>query len=491
MEQKITKPLKIISLSGFLILLTGFLIFYFFRKKKKLYHKKLVELEKEANEKYDECYQQVQPLLQLFESNISNKIITNIIPTLTLDENFKIERYANLVKNFELPKTLNENFSINDLLSGEILGNPFILIKSLYNKVVDEVYTGSLTVSWTEYYTDSNGKTQSRIRNETLVASVVRPKQVFENVINLLYGNESAGNLTFSRNPNYIHEMSPRKLNKFLKKNQKLIKKKSTEAIKNGENFTEMANEEFDALFQALNRDNEVDFRLLFTPIGQRNMLNLLKNKNFGDDFSFKKIKKLNNITNDKNWILNIDKSYYKDFSYDKIYEKFFNINTKYFENFYRIFLPILSIPVYHQHKSLDYIYDKTYNFNYNPYTSEFIANMIGQNYFCHIDTVTPAILKTKTIKSEKDIDFIEVNSKSYKTITRTTYVPRTAGNGRTYQVPVNWIEYIPLTTTQNMKIQNLNLTEKEFENSKDKKFIKNLEGEIYTYKNGLLGVKI
>ena len=113
-----------------------------------------------------------------------------------------------------------------------------------------------------------------------------------------------------------------------------------------------MGNLEFDALFNALDRDNEVEFRVLFTPIAQKNMIELLKNEEFGDDFSFIKHLKLNIIDNKKDWVLNIFRSHYRDFSYDIIKEKFFKLNTEYFDNFYRLFLPIFTIPVYHQHKT-------------------------------------------------------------------------------------------------------------------------------------------
>ena len=108
-------------------------------------------------------------MLSLFESNTANKIVTEIIPILVLDKNFKIERYADLVENFEMPTKLQNNFSTKDIISGEILGNPFIIIKSLCNRVIDQKYTGSLTVSWEETYRDSNGeeKNENSISDST------------------------------------------------------------------------------------------------------------------------------------------------------------------------------------------------------------------------------------------------------------------------------------------------------------------------------------
>ena len=70
-------------------------------------------------------------------------------------------------------------------------------------------------------------------------------------------------------------------------------------SIKSGKKaFNRLPNEEFEALFMALDRDNEVEFRLLFTPLAQKNMISILRAKNvgFGDDFIFKKRKELNYI---------------------------------------------------------------------------------------------------------------------------------------------------------------------------------------------------
>lgn len=467
-------------------ILLGLILFNFqyLRLKKKGLIKKIGDLNDEVDAKRDECYSQVNPLLSLFDSGMANKVITEVIPTLNIDEHFKIERYADLVNNFDLSEKLAENMSTKDIISGDILGNPFLIVRSICNEVVDEVYTGSITVSWTEHYTDSEGKRQSRTVTQTLTASLVRPKQVFNDAITLVYANNASEHLTFSREPGFIHELTPRKLARHIKKKTKALRKKSDRAISKGESFLEMGNPEFDVLFNALDRDHEVEFRVLFTPIAQRNMLELLKDKEFGDEFTFNKMMKLNTVNNGRDWVMNIHKSYYKHFSYDTIKEKYFDVNERYFNNFYRLFLPILSIPVYHQHKAEDYIYGNDYHCKYNPYTSEVMANLVGQRTFSHSETVTPSILKTKTIKSSDDGDYVEVKSRSYKTIIRTEYVPRTARNGRTYQVPVSWPEYIPLSAVGHMQVTNINDSEKEFEKNLRTGGLKELKGKQVAYRN-------
>ena len=476
-------------LIGIVIIILGILNLRYMSRKKKQLKENINEMETKLNLKKEECYSQVRPLLSLFESNTANKIVTKIIPTLILDENFKIERYNDLVENFKMPSKLQKNFSTKDIISGEILGNPFIIVKSLCNKVIDQQYTGSLTVSWEESYRDNTGKRHTRTVSQTLEASVIKAKQIFEDEIELIYGNNAAEHLHFSREPKFVHEFSEKKLKNYIQKAEKELNKRTENAIKSGQTFLKMGNSEFDVLFGALNRDNEVEFRVMFTPIAQRNILDLLKDKDFGDDFKFKKINKLNNISNKKEWILNVGKSYYDDFSYEIIKEKYYDINKKYLNNFYRLFLPILAIPVYHQHKAQKYIYEEKYNYNYNPYTSEVAANLLGTELFSHEDSSTPSILKTNTLKVKGNVDLIEVIGQSYKTVERTDYVPMRARDGKVYNVPVNWIEYIPLTAKGRMELKKLDIEENEFEKSLDQEFYKSTENKRYIYKNNIFAI--
>ena len=480
--------LKTVLLS-IVIILTLIFNFKYLGKKIKDFKEKNNDLEAELQSKREECYLQLYPFIKLLESNIANKITTNIIPNLNIDKNFKIERYAELVKKYGLAEKLKPRFSTKDIISGEILGNPFVIVKSLYNETVDKVYTGSRTVSWTEYYRE-NGETKSHTVSQTLTASIVRPKEFFHENINLIYGNEAAEHLKFTREPKFVHELTPKKLQKHIKNTEKEIRKISERAVKEGKTFLEMGNTEFDALFYALNRNNEVEFRVLFTPTAQKNMIELLKDKDFGDDFYFDKDEKLNIISNNKEWTLNINKSYYNDFSFDVIKERYFEINKEFFKNFYKLFLPILSIPVYHQHKSQDYIYGNEFGYNYNPYSSEVMANFLGEDIFSHPDTTTSTILKTNTIKTKGDIDLVEVIGNSYKEVSRVEYIPVRADNGRVYDVPVNWVEYVPLTACNKMEIKKLNIKEDEFEDyTNEEEFSKAVNNKRYAYKNNLFAV--
>ena len=69
-------------------------------------------------------------------------------------------------------------------------------------------------------------------------------------------------------------------------------------AIKKSKSFNPLGNIEFEALWNALDRDNETQYRLLFTPLAQTQLKDvLLDNKvGFGDDFYMVKDGMLNKV---------------------------------------------------------------------------------------------------------------------------------------------------------------------------------------------------
>ena len=79
-----------------------------------------------------------------------------------------------------------------------------------------------------------DGETKSRTVSQTLTASIVRPKEFFRENINLIYGNEAAEHLKFTREPKFVHELAPKKLQKHIKNSEKEIRKMSERAVKEG-----------------------------------------------------------------------------------------------------------------------------------------------------------------------------------------------------------------------------------------------------------------
>ena len=217
-----------------------------------------------------------------------------------------------------------------------------------------------------------------------------------------------------------------------------------------------MTNTEFDVLFNATNRDNEVQFRVMYTPLAQNNPVDLITDQvNYGDDFKFEKIKRLNVITSEhaQKWDMNVSASQYYSYSVDDAKNKFITFNQEFFKSVFFDFAPLMAVPAYLEEPcaSLEEIED--YDTNYTYYEHEVMANAIGDNAFMHEDTVTPCILKTSYLGKDGSIDTINVTAKSFYSVERVEFVSVFGGDGRMHAVPVPWLEYIPISKDSSMQI--------------------------------------
>ncbi|MDE7373598.1 MAG: hypothetical protein K2N18_06005, partial [Clostridia bacterium] len=421
-----------------------------------------------ANELKNKAWQQMLPLNGLFESNATKKLIEATVPLIQLDENFSMRRYDYLSGKYGFRDNADNRRSTIGILTGEILGNPFVVDRELVQSMGSETYTGTLLITWTTTYRDKDGHTHTQHHSQTLVASVTKPKPVYSTQTRLIYGNEAAPDLTFSHSPSHAEQLSEKQLESKVKSGAKKIERKQNKQLNNEKsNFTGMGNEEFDVLFGALDRDNEVQFRLLFTPLAQKNMLELMKDKesSFGDDFHFYKAKCLNYISSEhsRSWDLNTDYSRYQSYDVDDAYNRFISFNCHYFKSLFFDLAPLLSIPLYQQHKPHEYIYMDVYPRNYTSYEAEYSVNKLGQNAFANSLSRTQSILKTNFIKKDGKSDELQVTAHSFTAEDRVEFVPTLGGDGHIHNVPVHWLEYIPITQDSRIKLKELDMTDKQF----------------------------
>ncbi len=131
-----------------------------------------------------------------------------------------------------------------------------------------------------------------------MTASATKPIPVYQNGKILIYSNDAAPNLNFSRNPSKFSN-NDGLFNSIRKRIELHRLKKFSQNLDDDSQYTLMSNHEFETLFHAKDRDNEVEFRLLFTALAQTQILKIMKDQNFGygDDFSFKKRGKINLIS--------------------------------------------------------------------------------------------------------------------------------------------------------------------------------------------------
>ena len=439
-------------------------IFVLINPKIKELKKNLEDATKKANELLEKAKKQIAPLLALFDSTMTLDLVQKALPTLVIDKQFEMSRYDYMNGKYGLCESYDNNYSVLGIISGEIIGNPFLVEKRLHHRMGQQTYSGYLTIHWTTYSTDSNGRRVAQHHTQTLHATVVKPKPFFNPETRLIYGNDAAPDLCFSHEKTHAERMSENKLKSFVKGEGKKIHKMAQKGVESG--FTEMANVEFDAIFNGTERNNEVQFRLLFTPLAQKNLLDIMKGGSpFGDDFDFVKEKCLNYIMSEhsQNMDIDTDTSKYASYDIDICKEKFVSFNCSYFECFYFDLAPLLSIPLYQQNKPREYIYKDVYPRNYTARESEVLANKLGYSNFVHPNSKTDAILKTKLDGKDGKTDVLTVTAYSYRTVHRVDYVSKLGGDGMIHQVPVPWIQYIPVSKETEMKLQASEISELEY----------------------------
>ena len=438
---------------------------------------KIKKLQKEFAEKHAKAekllkiaWGQMQCLNKLYESNATKQLIEKTVPLLTIDDNFSMRRYDYLCGKYGFGDNLDEQRSTLAIISGEIMGNPFVIDRELVQSMRSKTYVGTMIIHWTTSYTDSDGKRHTVHHSQTLTASVDKPCPHYSEQTRLIYGNDAAPDLIFSHEPTHAEGWSEKKLEHKVKSGTRDIQKLQKKELKTGGGtFTEMANSEFDVLFNAFDRNNEVQFRLLFTPLAQKNMLALMKDGNhFGDDFYFNKRKCLNYITSEHSakWDLDVNYRRYYSFDIDAARKKFMTFNTEYFKNLYFDFAPLLSIPLYQQHKPQEYIYRENYERNFTSYETECAVNRIGEREFASLDAATRTILKTQFLNKDGQSDAVGVTAHSFSVHHRVDLVPVLGGDGHIHAVPVPWDEYLPVSKSSTVKLKQLNITDKDFDNN-------------------------
>lgn len=399
---------------------------------------KVDELKKEA-------WQQMAPLNNLYDWDVLTRMMTKTVPRLEFDPYFTTQRLADLKATYGWSDSFNAGRSVVYSHSGLINGNPFVICRTRKMEMGTKTYYGEKTIHWTTEETDSDGKTRTVHHSETLVASVTAPYPEYFEKTRLIYGNTAAPDLIFYRKQSGLAD-SEGSL-KFKMKRHSLRKK--SRDLSNAD-FAMMTNEEFEVVFDTSNRNNNQQYALLFTPLAQESMMNLLKDDKvgFGDDFDFGKQRMINVIFSNHMQSLNLDMNpqQYKGFDYDKAEADFYAINSRYFRAIYFCFAPLLCVPMYQQIRPQEDIYGRNMQQHSSFWEHEALANFWGQGRFKHPSCVTNCILKTEQLQTIGDNSTIKVNAYGYRTEQHLEYVSKWGGDGHLHHVPVYWDEYLPVT---------------------------------------------
>ena len=427
------------------------------------------------------AWNQTAPLNALFTHGISTQLFQKTTPQIVLDKMFDIRRYEYLVNDFGLTPVNDVQRSTLFVQSGDIFGNPFYICNDLIHRMGTKKYSGNITITWT---TTSvvNGKQVTNYHSQVLTATVEKPCPYYSEQPYLVYGNEAAPDLIFQRQDSDAEIMSNKQIERKVNKDIKKLEKKSEKATINGQDYTVLGNSEFEVLFGATNRNNEVQFRLLFTPLAQKQLLDLMKDKEvaYGDDFDFVKNKMINYIYPEhlKSIALNVSPDYYLGYDIEDMKVKFVNYNNAYFKSIYFTFAPILAIPLYQQQKPHAYIYKDLYKGHLSFYEHENIVNMMNVNEFKHPLSQTRNILKTSFVKSGDSSDTISVTAYGYNTIQKTDFVNLYGGDGRFHSVPVNWIDYLPVQKQSDVEINVVQETKEKSYSDQYRNILENLKNK-------------
>ena len=418
--------------------------------------KLLASLESRIAAKKDAAWKQMEPLNRLYTWDVTVGLIEATVPRLDFDPYFAADRLAALHEQFGWDDSFNDGKSIIFAQSGVINGNPFVFGQYLGMEWGEKTYVGTKSISWSEWTVGADGKRRLVRRFETLHAEVRKPIPVYSERKLLIYGNDAAPNLSFSRKPSGLAGEDGGLWDSIRKKWRLSRLKAYSRNLDDDSNFTLMNNEEFETWFHAKDRDNEVEFRLLFTPIAQTQMLNLMKDTKvgFGDDFTFVKSEKVNVLFSKhlSEAIIDTDPARFRNWDYDAAATFFNSFNEKYFKDAYFALAPLLAIPLYQQTRTHAEIWKGGQDGRASSFWEhEAVANYHGENEFKHQSCTTRSILKTRVVKREDGESTIAVTAHGYSGVERVTCVEVHGGDGKWHDVPVTWTEYLPVQRTSNM----------------------------------------
>jgi hypothetical protein len=366
------------------------------------------------------------------------------------------ERYREIVELYDYEPDGDDDKSVIDAISGKFNDNPFLYERYLVTDMRDETYHGYRVISWRETYRDSKGNTHTRTVTQTLHAMVIKPKPYYYEDTFLSFGAQGAPELSFTREGMHHEDKSERQINRLVKKGEKKLQKRTQKATAKGGGFTAMVNSEFDVLFGATNRNHEVQFRMMFTPLAQNNMVDLMRSETgYGDDFDFYKFDRRNVIHSDhaQTWRMDTDVSNYVSYDFEDAKAKFISYNNEYFKSVFFDFAPLLAIPMYQEPcvKSLEKPKDYKLNFTMQEY--ECLVNRLPKHSLAPLGAKTRVIYNASGVGSRGECDRVNIKACSYDTAQRVDFIMVLGGDGRMHSVPVPWTEYIPVVRHSEIEV--------------------------------------
>jgi hypothetical protein len=397
----------------------------------------------------EEAWNQMEALNQLFRWNMSKELVSKTFPELQFDDHFSEAALFDLVATYGLDGSLNNGRSILRTQSGNLVQNPLIFYRFLQHWIGSQTYHGSLVIYWTENIRNSQGQMQTVQRSQTLHANVTKPFPSFAEGAAVILGHEAAPNLSFTRVPSSLSGVEDTRFNAWRKSGAlKNIEKQAKKQLKSGSGqLTVMSNREFETLFKALDRDHEIEFRLMFTPLAQQEMVKLLNDTSVGhgDDFVFSKSRKTNYV--EPEHLSAIDLDPHPSIFYSNDLEKsrdFFNqFNNEFFRSLFFGIAPFLAVPLYTEPRRLPIASGIEGGHLPNSWEVEVMANAVGEEALRHPNSITRNLLSANIEETSSGGVIARLTALGYQGFDRVDFVPVLGGDGNWHQVPVPWVEYL------------------------------------------------
>ncbi len=412
-----------------------------------------------ASAAYQQALAQMQAYNSAVPEKVSLRLVEKTMPAIAFDGYFSLERLRHL-KAYGFSGEIAGNESVLETLSGELYGKPFLYDRRLIHRLEEKSYHGSLTIHWETRSRDSKGNVVTHHHSETLHASIDRPYPNYYDNTWLYYCNDALPGLCFSRAPKFSDDKSERQLERAIRRGERKLQKLEQKELHNGGDFTQLENTEFEVLFDATNRSDELDFREMYTVQAQKNTLELLlSDATYGDDFYYVKQGKLHQLKSAHRQGCKLYPPTRSFQSHDVVLAEkaFLQANERFYKDVFFDFAPILAIPILQSVEESTPINagEKTH-FNYEQYVNA-LAQALSPSR-CD----TQCILKIDSVNKQGDATLLSVTAYGYYGEPRVTYVSKYGGDGHWHDVAVDWVEYIPISSQSTVKITTVKGSEED-----------------------------
>lgn len=405
-----------------------------------------LKLDSEIDILRSNAYEQTTALKESFDIDLPIQLFNKITPNIKIDSYLTKNKHDYIFQCADILNQHVENKSILGCYSGYIGENSFLITKERTQTMQSVEYHGSLQIYWETLEKDSNGRYVKVNHTQTLYATSWHDAPVFEEYVYTYFGCPIGENLHFSRKPFGVRYMSDNKLNRKIKSTYKNYCKKAEKNLGGEKELVLLVNEEFESLFGAIDRNQDVEFRLLFTPLAQQNMVELIKDREIlGDQFEFIKKGKYNLVYSyvNQNLVFNgLSSKHYYSIDVKIIKEKFVKFINSFFKDIYLGILPILNIPEYQQAKPEI----KFEDFEKNLQSQKDTWSIYEVEARARLDTdYLPEQAKTLCITKAfytENPDLFRVYSYGFDKEIMIDYIPVKGGDGFYHNVPVQWIKY-------------------------------------------------